>query len=131
MPETIRVEVAAAESAFAPLRMVLGGVGARADLSVEELDDLYLAAEQLFRAAIALEGAERYGVEMWLEGGELRLAAGPFTSRALRQRAKPDAPDAACLDLCRVLHATCDDVQVDEAGGAYRIILVKARGATP
>lgn len=131
MPETIRVEVAAAESAFAPLRMVLGGVGMRADLSVEELDDLCLAAEQLFRAAIALESAERYGVEMWVEGAELRLAAGPFTSPVLRQRAKPETPDAACLDLCRVLHATCDDVQVDEGDAAYRIILVKARGTTP
>jgi hypothetical protein len=127
MSETIRLEVAAALSAFTPVRLVLGGLGARLEFSVEQLDDLYLATENLFRAALGAEDLARFGVEMRLEDGALRLAAGPFTSPALREQVQPAAPGAKCLDLCRVLHATCDDVQVDENDGSYRVILIKCR----
>lgn len=129
MTATIRLEVAAARSAFTPIRMVLGGIGAHLDFSVEQLDDLYLAAEELFRAAIEAEAAARYGVEMQFADGVLRLSAGPFTSRDLRQLVQPTAPGAACLDLCRLLHATVDEVFVDEGDDVYRVVLVKCQGA--
>jgi hypothetical protein len=127
MSETIRVEVAAAQSAFTPVRLVLGGLGARLEFSVEQLDDLYLAAEHLFRAAIAAERLVRFGVDMRLEDGALRFAAGPFTSPALREQVKPAAPDAACLDLCRLLRTTCDDVQVLDNDGSYHVVLIKSQ----
>ena len=66
---------------------------------------------------------------MRVDDGVLRLAAGPFTSTALREQVKPSAPDAACLDLCRLLHTTCDDVRVDEDDGSYRVVIVKGREA--
>ena len=128
MPETIRVEVAADESAFTPVRLVLGGLGTRLEFSVEQLDDLYLAAEQLFRAALRTEDVARFGVEMRLDGGSLWFAAGPFTSPALREEVAPAAPGAACLDLCRLLQTTCDEVRVAEQDGSYHIVLVKSRG---
>lgn len=127
MSETIRLEVAAALSAFTPVRLVLGGLGARLEFSVEQLDDLYLAAEHLFRAALRAEDLVRFGVEMHVEDGGLWFAAGPFTSPALREEVKPAAPGAACLDLCRLLHTTCDDVQVRENDGSYQVILIKSR----
>jgi len=130
MSETIRLEVAAARSAFPTVRMVLGGLGMRADLSVEQLDDLYLATEELFRAAIEMEAGTRFGVEMRVDGSALRVAAGPFTSPTLRQRVKPGAPGAACLDLCRLLHNTVDEVLVDERAGSYHVVLVKSQRAT-
>lgn len=130
MSETIRLEVAAALSAFPTVRMVLGGIGARAGLSVEELDDLYLAAEELFRAAIEIEEDARFGVEMRIDGSALHVAAGPFTSSSLRQQVKPIVPGAACLDLCRLLRNTVDEVLVDDRGGSYHVVLVKSQKAT-
>jgi hypothetical protein len=130
MSETIRLEVAAALSAFTPVRMVLGGLGARLEFSVEQLEDLYLATEHLFRAALDAEDLARFEVEMRVADGDLRFAAGPFTSPALREQVKPAAPDAACLDLCRLLHTTCDDVQVHEREGAYHVILIKSQRAS-
>ena len=129
MTETIRVEVAADESAFTPVRLVLGGLGTRLEFSVEQIEDVYLAAEQLFRASLRAEDAARFGVELRLEDGALWFAAGPFTSTALREAVQPAAPDAACLDLCRLLHTTCDQVSVTEQDGFYHIVLVKSRGA--
>ena len=130
MSETIRVEVAADESAFTPVRLVLGGLGTRLEFSFEQLEDLYLAAEHLFRAALKVEDAARFGAEMRLEDGSLWFAAGPFTSKALREAVQPAAPDAACLDLCRLLHTTCDEVSVTEQDGFYRVVLVKSRGTS-
>ncbi|HOT23449.1 MAG TPA: hypothetical protein PLB30_03225 [Thermoleophilia bacterium] len=129
MSRTIRLEVAAVPSAFAPIRLVLGGLGARLGLSVDELDDVFLATEALFRAAISEEkDMTRFRMELCADDGTLRSVAGPFVSATLRQRIAPAAPDVGCLDLCRVLHATCDDVRVEEAAGAYRVVLVKAPG---
>jgi hypothetical protein len=129
MSETIRLEVAAAPSAFTPVRLVLGGLGTRLEFSVEQLEDLYLATEHLFRAVLRAEKLARFGVEMRLEDGALWFAAGPFTSPALREEVEPAAPDGACLDLCRLLHTTCDEVRVTESDGAYRVVLVKSRRA--
>jgi hypothetical protein len=125
--ETIRLDVAAARSAFAPVRMVLGGLGARLGFDVDQLDDLFLATEELFRAALDAEELARFGAEMRVDDGSLRFAAGPFTSVALREQVAPSAPGAACLDLCRVLHMTCDEVVIDDADGSYRVVLVKVR----
>lgn len=127
MSEIIRVEVAAELSAFSPVRLVLGGLGTRLDFSVEQLEDMYLATEHLFRAVVRAEELPRFGVEMRLDGGALWFSAGPFTSRALRKEIEPATPDGACLDLCRLLRATCDDVQVRENDGSYQVILVKSR----
>jgi hypothetical protein len=127
MSETIRLEIRAAEAAFAPVRMVLGGLGARIGFNVDQLDDLYLATEELFLAVLESEDLPRFGAEMRVDHGTLRFAAGPFTSATLRERVKPSSQGAVCIDLCRVLHVTCDDVEVDDSDGTYRVILVKSR----
>lgn len=127
MSETIRVEVAAAPSAFTPIRLVLGGLGTRLEFSVDQLDDLYLAAEHLFLAVLRFEDSTRFGVELRLDDGNLRVSSGPFTSSALREEVEPAAADGACLDLCRLLHTTCDEVHVTESDGGYQVILIKSR----
>ncbi len=127
MSDTIRLEVAAARSAFAPIRMVLGGLGARLEFSLQELDDLFLATEQLFLAAVDADKAARFGAEMRVDTGTLRFAAGPFTSATLRERVLPSESGAACIDLCRVLRATCDEILIDEDDDSYHVVLVKSR----
>ena len=47
MADTIRLEVTATPAALPVVRMVLGGVAARVDLSLDEIGDLYVAVEAL------------------------------------------------------------------------------------
>lgn len=128
MSACIRLEVAAARTAFSPVRMVLGGLLARHECSMDQFDDFLLATEQLFLAAVQAADTPRFGAEIRVEGGALRFVAGPFTSATLRERVLPSEAGAACVDLCRVLHATCDEVLIDPAEGSYRVVLVKALG---
>ena len=50
MADTIRLEVTASAAALPVVRLVLGGVAARVDLSLEEIEDLYVAVEELLSA---------------------------------------------------------------------------------
>ena len=61
MSETIRARSRGGAVRLHPVRLVLGGLGARLEFSFEQLDDLYLAAEELFRAALEAEDATRFG----------------------------------------------------------------------
>jgi len=109
------------------VRMVLGGLCARLEFHMEQLDDLLLATEQLFLAAVESDDAPRFGAELRVDDGALRFTAGPFTSAALRERVMPSEVGAVCIDLCRVLHMTCDEVLIDDGDGSYRVVLVKVR----
>ena len=102
MSETIRVEVAADESAFTPVRLVLGGLGTRLEFSVEQLEDLYLAVEHLFRAALKVEDAARFGVEMRARGrlavvrrGSVQVDGAARGRRSPRRRTPPASTSAA------------------------------------
>lgn len=55
MAETISLEVPPTLSALSTVRMVVGGLGARLDFSLEDLDDLYLALDRLLEAALDAE----------------------------------------------------------------------------
>jgi len=55
MAERISLEVPATLSALSTVRMVLGGLGARLDFSLDDLDDLFLATDGLLQAALEAE----------------------------------------------------------------------------
>lgn len=127
MAERIDLEVPATLNALSTVRMVLGGLGARLDFSLEDLEDLYLATDELLRAALGADTLDRVSVEVLLDEGELRFAAGTFRSAKLRADVTMHAED--CLDLCILLRSTVDDVLLEDEAGAYRIVLVKRRKA--
>lgn len=129
MAERIDLEVPATLNALSTVRMVLGGLGARLDFSLEDLEDLYLATDELLRAALGADTLDRLSVEVLLDDGELRFAAGTFRSAKLRADVTMHVED--CLDLCILLRSTVDDVLLEDEGGAYRIVLVKRRKAGP
>ncbi len=58
------LELPATAAALSTIRMVIGGVGARFDLSLDELDDIYLAVGELLRVAGELEAAATYTSKM-------------------------------------------------------------------
>jgi hypothetical protein len=129
MAERIDLEVPATLNALSTVRMVLGGLGARLDFSLDDLEDLYLATDGLLRSALGADAIDRLRVEVELDEGVLRFAAGTFRSAKLRADVTLHAED--CLDLCMLLRSTVDDVALEDEGGAFRVVLVKRRGGGP
>lgn len=129
MPERIDLEVPATLNALSTVRMVLGGLGARLDFSLDDLEDIYLATDELLRTALAADALDRLSVEVLLDGGVLRFTAGTFKSAKLRADVTMHAED--CLDLCMLLRSTVDDVLLEDEDGAYRIVLIKRRKDGP
>ncbi len=129
MAERIDLEVPATLNALSTVRLVLGGLGARLDFSLDDLEDIYLATDQLLRTALDADALDRLSVKVLLDGGVLRFTAGTFKSAKLRADVTMHAED--CLDLCMLLRSTVDDVVLEDEGGAYRIVLVKRRRSGP
>ena len=129
MAERIDLEVPATLNALSTVRLVLGGLGARLDFSLDDLEDLYLATDELLRTALDADALDRWSVEMLVDAGVLRFAAGTFKSAKLRADVTIHAED--CLDLCMLLRSTVDDVVLEDEDGAYRIVLVKRRKGGP
>jgi hypothetical protein len=129
MAERIDLEVPATLNALSTVRMVLGGLGARLDFSLDDLEDIYLATGELLRTALDADALDRLRVEVLLDDDVLRFTAGTFKSAKLRADVTTHADD--CLDLCMLLRSTVDDVVLEDEGGAYRIVLVKRRKDGP
>jgi hypothetical protein len=109
--------------------LVLGGLGARLDFSLDDLEDIYLATDHLLRTALDADALDRLSLEVLLGDGVLRFTAGTFRSAKLRADVTMHAED--CLDLCMLLRRTVDDVLFEDEEGAYRIVLVKQRKGGP
>ena len=129
MSETINLEVPATLEALSTVRMVLGGLGARLDFSLEELEDLYLATDELLRAAIVAERLDRVAIAISLADDALLIATDALTSPELRRDIER-SPAGDCLDLCTLLTSTVDRVRLDAAvSGRYRVVLEKRHAA--
>ncbi len=127
MAETITLEIPATIGALSTVRMVLGGLGARLDFSIDDIEDLYLATGELLRAALGADSIERLSVEVALGEKSLRIAAGAFRSAELRREVSTHSEH--CLDLCALLRNTVDEVSFEDSEEGYHIVLLKSRGA--
>lgn len=127
MAERITLEVPATLSALSIVRMVLGGVGARVDFSLEDLDDLFLATDGILRAALETEDLDELRVHVDVDGDSLRVSAGAFRSARLREQVA--LTPGGCIDLCTLLRRLVDDVLVEEPAqdGSFRVVMVKNR----
>ena len=88
--------------------LVLGGVAARHDVTLDVLDDLHLALETLLEHE---EGERELTVVLRLAAGTVEVSVGPFEPAAL---AELDEEAGEELGLRRLLDAVVDDVSVDE-----------------
>jgi len=127
MTDIIRLAVTASPAAMPVVRMVLGGVAARVDLSLDEIDDLYVAVEELLSAADGLgEGPQH---ELLIEVGDdgVTIDAGPFRTAGLRERLAGHSPG---LGLRTVMDSVVQSVEVCRApGDCYRVVFAKRRAA--
>jgi anti-sigma regulatory factor (Ser/Thr protein kinase) len=125
MTENISLEVPATLSALSTVRMVLGGLGARLDFSLEDLDDLFLATDRLLEAALDAEELDSLRVLAIVDGTTLRVTAGAFSSDELREQVA--VTPGGCIDLCTLLQRLVDDVVVQEEDGHFTVLMVKHR----
>jgi hypothetical protein len=129
MAERITLEVPATLSALSTVRMVLGGLGARLDFSLDDLDDLFLATDRLLEAALDAEELASLRVLVVVEEGALRVSAGAFSSPELRDQVTVTPGD--CIDLCVLLTRLVDDVAVQEDGDCFSVVITKHSTGSP
>ena len=130
MAEKITLEVPASLSALSAVRVVLGGLGARLEFSLDDLDDLFLAVDGLLEAALGTEELASIRVAVVVDDGSLRVSAGSFRSAELRDRVA--VTPGNCIDLCTLLQRLVDDVRVQEEGDGFSVVITKRRtGSEP
>jgi hypothetical protein len=129
MAERISLEVPATLSALSTVRMVLGGVGARLDFSLDDLDDLFLATDRLLEAALDAEELASIRVLVVVDDGSLRVSAGAFSSPELRDQVTVTPGD--CIDLCVLLRRLVDDVSVQQDGECFSVVITKHGTGSP
>jgi len=88
--------------------LVLGGVAARHELTLDVLDDLQIALETLLERE---DDAREVNVVLRIDSGSVQVSVGPFEPAAL---AELDEEPGEELGLRRLLDAVVDDVSVDE-----------------
>ena len=129
MAERISLEVPATLSALSTVRMVLGGLGARLDFSLDDLDDLFLATDRLLEAALDAEELDNLSVLVLVQESSLRVTAGAFRSSELRDQVA--ITPGNCIDLCTLLQRLVDDVAVQEDGDGFSVVITKHRTGSP
>ena len=129
MAERISLEVPATLSALSTVRIVLGGLGARLDFSLDDLDDLFLATDRLLEAALDAEELASIRVLVVVDDGALRVSAGAFRSTELREQVV--VTPGNCIDLCTLLSTLVDDVAVQEDGDCFSVVITKHSTGSP
>jgi len=119
MSDVVTLQLPRDRELFGVAHLVLGGLAARLELTVEVLDDISTALDEL------LERREHPGdvtVALSLDDDELRLLVGPFGGR-VADELRSEGPE---LGLRRVLSAVVDGVEVEERDGEHWVELRKA-----
>jgi anti-sigma regulatory factor (Ser/Thr protein kinase) len=98
--------------------LVTGGLGARLELTYEQLEDLQVALEALL-ACRDDDGEIAIGIAV--DDSRVRTTVGPFTDRAIAELDE----DGERLGLRRVLETVSDTLEVDHRDGGAWVELSK------
>jgi len=98
--------------------LVVGGLGARREVTYEELEDLQVAFDAILACR---DDDEDIIVTMSIEGGVVRASVGPFDEAALERL--DEGPDG--LAPRRVIETVCDSVSLTERDGAAWVEVTK------
>jgi anti-sigma regulatory factor (Ser/Thr protein kinase) len=121
--DEIRLLIPAEESFHQVARLVVGGLGARLDLTYENLDDIDLLLETLLGAR---DDEGEIEIVVKIDDGALCARVGPYPAEAL---AELDG-DSTELGLRRVLETVSDTFHVEKRdGGSW--VEVRKQIATP
>jgi hypothetical protein len=101
--------------------LVLGGLAARLNLTIETFEDLELALDSLLERR---EGDEPITLEVRLADDLIEVAIGPFRNTSIRSELEEDGEGE--LGLRRVLDTVADLVELQEREGAYWVRVEKS-----
>jgi hypothetical protein len=120
LSDEIKLVLPAQEDFHPVAHLVVGGLGARLELTYEQLEDLQVAVEALLGCR---DDDGDVSVVVTVEPDLLRATVGPFQPQALAGL----EGDSGEFGLRRVLDTVTDSVQVEERDGSAWVALTKAR----
>jgi anti-sigma regulatory factor (Ser/Thr protein kinase) len=109
---------------FGVAHLVLGGLGARFDLTYDVLDDMTTALDELLERRDATDDVT---LEVRIGDGEITTTVGPFGGRVVDELHASDAG----LGLRRVLETVVDEVSISERDSGHWVELLKHVEAVP
>jgi hypothetical protein len=118
LTDEIQLDLPAEEGFRHIAHLVVGGLGARTDLTFEHLEDLQLGLDALL--ACRHDGGE-VSVVVRIVDEAVYAAVGPFADEAIEQLRQ----GADELGLRRVLQTVCDGFEVGERSGGTWVELTK------
>jgi anti-sigma regulatory factor (Ser/Thr protein kinase) len=118
MADEITLTLPSEEEFTGVAHLVLGGLAARLELTVDHLEDLKIAVDGLLERRPA---GGSVTVAVTVDDGTLRTAVGPFEPAALDDLEHEDAS----LGLRRILDTVCDTVELEERNGHRWVQLTK------
>jgi hypothetical protein len=105
---------------FGVARLVLGGLAARLDVTVESLDELELALDGLLERH---DGAEEITVALEVDGDVLHTKVGPYSDRMIRGELEGEPGES--MSLRRLLDAVVDRYEIADGDGGIWVDLQK------
>jgi hypothetical protein len=121
--DEIRLTMPRERPFYGVAHLVLGGVAARLELTVEHLEELELALDGLLDRR---DGGRVVTLTLRVDDGRLATTLGPFGEQL---RAELAGEPGEALSLRRLLDAVVDGYEVDEREGGTWIVLHKQIGS--
>ena len=121
MGDCISLTVPRTRTYFGVAHLVLGGVAMRQNFTLEALEDLQVALEELLGRE---RGDGAVTLELELSDGSLEARIGPFVGTTLRADLEPSGEGE--LGLRRVLDSTVDGVEVETRPDGDWVLITKA-----
>jgi hypothetical protein len=121
--DVIRLTMPRERPFYGVAHLVLGGVAARLELTVEHLEELELALDGLLDRR---DGGKEVTLTLHVDGGRLAAELGPFGQEL---RAELAGEPGEALSLRRLLDAVVDGYEVDEREDGAWIKLHKRTGS--
>ena len=118
MTDVVTLQLPREREFFGVAHLVLGGLGARLDVTYDVLEDMTTAIDELLNRR---ESSEDVTLTVKIEDATIIATVGPFSGRVADELHASDAG----LGLRRVLETVVDGVQVSERDGAQWVELRK------
>lgn len=118
MSDRVQLTLPAEEDFRRVAHLVVGGLGVRLDLTLEDLDDLQIALGALLGCR---DDDGDIVVTVDAGDGAVRASVGPFGASSLDSLERSDVP----FGLHRVLETVCETFEIEERDGGSWVELTK------
>ena len=126
-PDEITLTIPRDRALYSVAHLVLGGLGARLNLTIEHLEDLQLAVDAVLERS--REDEEHVTIAVSMSEGQIETLIGPMRDGV---RAELEAPEGEGVGLRRILDALVDEVELTEKdGGEWLKLSKKVEDQTP